>query len=61
MSAYSQAIAATSTQVAPWVIVPANSKLQRNLIVSKVICDALEGLNLTYPKPLPGIEKIKIE
>lgn len=61
MSAYSQAIAATSTQVAPWYIVPANSKLQRNLIVSNVICDALEGLNLTYPKPLPGIEKIKIE
>ncbi len=61
MSAYSQAIAATSTQVAPWYVVPANSKLQRNLVVSNVICNALEGLNLAYPKPLPGIEKIQID
>ncbi len=61
MSAYSQAIAATSTQVAPWYVVPANSKLQRNLVVSNVICNALDGLNLTYPKPLPGIEKIQID
>ena len=61
MGAYSQAIAATSTASAPWYVVPANSKLQRNLIVSTVICDTLESLKLAYPKPLPGIEKIKVE
>jgi len=61
MAAYSQAIAATSTAHAPWYVVPANSKLQRNLIVSTVICDTLESLKLAYPKPLPGIEKIKVE
>jgi len=61
MAAYSQAIAATSTAHAPWYVVPANSKLQRNLIVSTVICDTLESLKLTYPKPLPGIAKIKVE
>jgi polyphosphate kinase 2 (PPK2 family) len=61
MSAYTQAIAATSTQLAPWFIVPANSKLQRNLIVASVICDALEGLGLAYPEAVPGIDKIKVE
>lgn len=61
MAAYSQAIAATSTTHAPWYVVPANSKLQRNLIISTVICDTLESLKLTYPKPLPGIEKIKVK
>lgn len=61
MSAYSQAIAATSTEIAPWYVVPANSKLQRNLIVSTVICNTLESLKLTYPGPLPGIEKIKLD
>ena len=61
MSAYSQAIAATSTDHAPWYVVPANSKLQRNLIVANAICDTLESLKLAYPKPLPGIEKIKVE
>ena len=61
MGAYNQAIAATSTAHAPWYVVPANSKLQRNLIVSTVICDTLESLKLAYPAPLPGIEKIKVE
>ncbi len=60
MTAYSQAIAATSTEIAPWYVVPANSKLQRNLIVSTVICDTLERMKLTYPKPLPGIAKIEV-
>lgn len=61
MTAYTQAIAATHTAHAPWFIVPANSKLQRNLIVATAICDALEGMNLAYPKALPGIGKIKVE
>lgn len=61
MAAYSQVIAATSTDIAPWYVVPANSKLQRNLIVSTVICDTLDSLKLAYPEPLPGIEKIKVE
>ena len=60
IAAYSQAIAATSTAHVPWYVVPANSKLQRNLIVSTVICDTLESLKLAYPEPLPGIEKIKV-
>lgn len=61
MDAYSQAIAATSTAHAPWFVVPANSKLQRNLIISTVICDTLESLKLAYPKPLPGIAKIRVK
>lgn len=60
MAAYTQAIAATSTLNAPWFIVPANSKLQRNLIVASVICEALEGLSLAYPKAAPGIKKINV-
>ena len=61
MAAYTQAIAATSTQNAPWYVVPANSKLQRNLIVATAICEALEKLDLSYPKALAGIDKINIE
>lgn len=61
MDAYSQAIAATSSAHAPWFVVPANSKLQRNLIVSTVICDTLQCLKLAYPKPLPGIAKIRVK
>ena len=61
MAAYAEAIAATSTRNAPWYVVPANSKLQRNLIVATAICEALERMNLHYPKAAAGIDKIKIE
>lgn len=60
MAAYTDAIAATSTRHAPWFIVPSNSKLQRNLIVSKAICDALEGFKMRFPKPRNGLKKIEI-
>jgi len=61
MSAYTQAMTATSTEQAPWYVVPANSKLQRNLIVANVICEALEGLGLAYPEAVPGLDKIQVE
>jgi len=60
MKAYSDAISATSTKHAPWFIVPANSKLQRNLVISNVICDTLEGLKMEYPKAAEGREKIVV-
>lgn len=61
MAAYTDAIAATSTRHAPWFVVPANSKLQRNLVISNVICDTLEGLKMDYPKAAEGLEKIVVE
>ncbi|MHB1334219.1 MAG: polyphosphate kinase 2 family protein [Sulfuriferula sp.] len=61
MQAYTDAIAATSTKHAPWYIVPANSKLQRNLVISNVICDALENLKMDYPKAVEGLEKIIVK
>ena len=60
MDAYAKAIAATSTEHAPWYIVPADSKLQRNLVISNVICEALAGLNMRYPAAADGVEHIEI-
>jgi len=49
MKAYEQAISATSTEWAPWYIVPANSKTHRNIVTSAVLKEALESLKLSYP------------
>lgn len=49
-SAYEDALSATSTKHAPWIIVPANSKIQRNLVISQILVDLLRGLKLEYPK-----------
>jgi PPK2 family polyphosphate:nucleotide phosphotransferase len=49
--AFEDVFARTSTDVAPWYIVPANHNWYRNLIVAGVLVDTLEGLRLRYPDP----------
>ncbi|HEV8493142.1 MAG TPA: polyphosphate kinase 2 family protein, partial [Candidatus Angelobacter sp.] len=53
MSAYQEALAATSTGHAPWYIVPADDKQNAHLIVSKIIQEALEGFDMRYPPTSP--------
>ena len=52
MTAYDEAISATSTEEAPWYIVPADDKPTARLIVSAILVQELEALNLSYPKTL---------
>jgi len=49
--AYEDALSATSTEFAPWYIVPADSKTNRNIVISSVLKEALTGLKMSYPKP----------
>ena len=50
MTAYEECLSATSTRDAPWYVVPADDKENARLIVSQIILDTLEGLEMTYPK-----------
>ena len=50
MSAYGECITATSTDDAPWYIVPADDKENARLIVSEAILHTLRGLKPSYPK-----------
>jgi hypothetical protein len=40
----------TSTDEAPWFVVPADNKWFARLAVSETICAVLDGLDLTYPE-----------
>jgi PPK2 family polyphosphate:nucleotide phosphotransferase len=51
MQAYEACISATSTDTAPWHIVPADDKKNARLIISQTILDTLNGLNMSYPQP----------
>jgi PPK2 family polyphosphate:nucleotide phosphotransferase len=51
IKAYEHCLTATSTQAAPWYIVPADDKANTRLIVSHILLDTLENLGMTYPKP----------
>ena len=50
MKAYEECLGATSTRHAPWYVVPADDKENARLIVSQIILDTLEGLEMSYPK-----------
>src|SRR6266567_5993620 len=48
--AYEEMIGNTSTEQAPWYVVPADNKWFTRLVISSVVVDALESLDLAYPK-----------
>jgi PPK2 family polyphosphate:nucleotide phosphotransferase len=50
IKAYEDCLGATSTRRAPWYIVPADDKENARLIVSQIVLDTLEGLEMSYPK-----------
>ena len=48
--AYEDCLGATSTKSAPWHVVPADDKLNARLIISRIVIEALQRLNLSLPK-----------
>ena len=50
MRAFEEAIRATATPHAPWFIVPADNKWFTRLVVAAAIVEAVENLDLSYPK-----------
>lgn len=50
MRAYEEAIRATASKQAPWFVVPADKKWFTRLVVAAAIVEAVEQLDLTYPK-----------
>jgi polyphosphate kinase 2 (PPK2 family) len=49
-NAYEDMIRNTSTEHAPWYVVPADNKWFSRLVISTVLVDTLESLDLSYPK-----------
>jgi len=49
-AAYEDMIRQTATEHAPWYVVPADNKWFTRLVVGAAVVEALEGLNLSYPK-----------
>ncbi len=53
MHAYEQCLSATSTETAPWYVVPADDKKNTRLIISEIIVDTFKSLNMRYPETDP--------
>ena len=59
--AYEDMLEKTSTDYAPWYIIPANRKWYRNIVISNIIINTLESLNMKFPKPEDDLSNIVIE
>ncbi|AGY60315.1 polyphosphate kinase 2 family protein [Gloeobacter kilaueensis] len=57
MRAYEAVFNATSTEWAPWYIIPADRKWFTRLAVADIICERLKQLHLQYPVPLEAHKK----
>jgi PPK2 family polyphosphate:nucleotide phosphotransferase len=57
--AYQDALSQTSTKHAPWFVIPANHKWFRNLVISRIVAESLESLEMKFPEPTVNIKDIK--
>lgn len=57
--AYEAALSKTSTEWAPWWVIPANAKWYRNYLAATIITEAMEKLDMKYPQPDLSAETIE--
>lgn len=61
MRAYEDALSKTSTEHAPWHIVPANRKWYRDLVIATTLVETLSSLNMRHPEPEENLDGVVIE
>jgi PPK2 family polyphosphate:nucleotide phosphotransferase len=60
MGAYGRAISATSTEDAPWYVIPADRKWYRDWSLLSILVETLTDMDPRFPDPVPDIEKLEI-
>jgi PPK2 family polyphosphate:nucleotide phosphotransferase len=54
-AAYEETLLQTSTEWAPWYVVPGDKKGARDLLIAETVVDAIERLNPKYPEADPSV------
>ena len=49
----------TSTEHAPWFIIPSNHKWFRDLAISQIIVQTMEDMDMKFPKPTMNLAEIR--
>ena len=61
VAAYEETLTATSTEWAPWHVVPADRNWVKSAAVAELLVHALERMDPRYPPAEPGIEGLVVE
>jgi PPK2 family polyphosphate:nucleotide phosphotransferase len=59
--AYENLLSATSTDYAPWYIIPGNSKTHRNVMVAELLLRTMQGMKLEFPPAKESLKGLKVE
>jgi hypothetical protein len=59
--AYQDALRATSTEWAPWYVIPSDHKWFRNLAVGRIVASTLQQLDPRWPPPEEDLERFAAE
>jgi PPK2 family polyphosphate:nucleotide phosphotransferase len=59
--AYDRALRATSTEHAPWYVIPANHKRHRNLVIARLLMKTLREMKLKVPSAEPALKGVIIK
>ena len=59
-AAFEEMLTETSTDFAPWYLIPSNHNWLRNLAISEIVAEEIDELNPQYPEPAAGIVGMKI-
>jgi polyphosphate kinase 2 (PPK2 family) len=60
IAAWDEALTETSTDWAPWYVVPADRNWLKALAVGELVVDALERLDPQLPEPEEGLDGLRI-
>ena len=60
MAAYAEMLGRTSTEFAPWYVIPGDRKWYRKLAIGEIVVGVMEGLGLEYPEA-PDLDGVVIE
>ena len=59
--AYEDALSKTSTDYAPWFVIPSNRKWYRNIIIADILVRTLKNFDMQYPKPEKNLKDVVIQ
>src|SRR5881398_4226760 len=61
IEAFEDVLTKTSTDHAPWFIIPSNHKWFRDLAISQIIVRQMEAMRMQFPKPTVNVAEIRRE
>ena len=57
---YEEIFERTSHKHAPWYVIPSDEKWYRNVAISRILADTMEGMKLKYPKATVDVSTLKL-